>query len=176
MKLSFVSLLAVVLGSALLFAQAPQTGEKITVAGCLQRAQRNGSVGGTIVGTSASPNTAGVEANSGAMVDAFLLSEATPVVAGVPQSSAAGSTADAAATTATGTSGKADITTFGLSGREAELERHQGARLQVTGTVVPAATSGRGTGDAATATGAKRIEVESFKVLADKCQAAERAK
>ena len=107
------------------------------------------------------------------LVDAFLLSEATPVVAGAPQAPAAGSTSggsDATGTTATGTSGKTNITTFGLSGREAELERHQGARLQVTGTVVPPATSGRGTGDAATATGVKRIEVESFKILADKCQ------
>ena len=131
MKLSFASLFAVVLGTALLSAQAPPGGEKVTVAGCLQRAERNGSAGGTVVGTSASPNTAGVEANSGALVDAFLLSEATPVVAGVPQAPAAGATANAPGTTATGTSGKTDITTFGLSGREAELERHQGARLQV---------------------------------------------
>jgi len=171
MKLSLASLFAVFLGTALLSAQAPKAGEKVTVAGCLQRAQRNGSVGGTIVGTSASPNDAGVEANSGALVNAFLLSEATPVVAGVPQAPAAGATANAPGTTATGTSGKTDITTFGLSGREVELERHQGARLQVTGTIVPAATSGRGTGDAATATGATRIQVESFKILAEKCQA-----
>ena len=171
MKLSFVSLSAVLLGTALLFAQAPQNGEKITVAGCLQRAQLNGSVGGTIVGTSASPNTAPQEANSGLLVDAFLLSEATPVVAGVPQppgvTSSSGSSAE---TAATGTSGKADITTYGLSGREAELERHQGARLEVTGIVEPPVTSRRGTADPATASGAKRLKVESFKILADKCQ------
>jgi len=173
MKLSFASVFAVVIGTALLSAQTPQNGDKITVAGCLQRAQRNGSVGGTVVGTSASPNTAADEANSSALVDAFLLSDATPVVAGVPQAPANGSASGADATTgttATGTSGKADITTFGLSGREDELGRHPGARLQVTGTVVPAATSGRGAGDAATATGVKRIQVESFKILADKCQ------
>lgn len=173
MKLSFVSLSVVALGTVMLSAQAPQNGEKVTVAGCLQRAQRNGSVGGTIVGTSASPNTAAQEANSGTMVDAFLLSEATPVVAGVPQApadpSAAASTA--ASTTATGTSGKADITTYGLSGREDELSRHPGARLEVTGTIEPPVTSGRGTGDQATAAGAKRIKVDSFKILADKCQA-----
>ena len=156
MKLSFASLFAVALGTMLLSAQTPQVGEKVTVAGCLQRAQRTGSTGGTVVGTSASPSTAGNEANSSALVDAFLLSEATPVVGGDPQ--------------ATGTTGKADITTFGLSGREAELERHQGARVQVTGKVVLPATSGRGTGGAATATGVKRIEVESFKILADKCE------
>jgi hypothetical protein len=155
MKLSFVSLFAVVLATTL-SAQAPQDGDKVTVAGCLQRAQRTGSVGGTVVGTSASPNTAADEANSSALVDAYLLSQATPVVGGAPQ--------------ATGTSGTAQITTFGLSGREAELERHLGARLQVTGKVVPPATSGRGAGGAATATGVKRIEVESFKILAEKCE------
>jgi len=171
MKLSVTAPLAVVLGTALLSAQAPQEGVKVTVAGCLQRAQRTGSVGGTVVGTSASPNTAPIEANSGALVDAFLLTEATPVVAGAPQAPAAGSTAGTTGNTATGTSGKTEITTFGLSGREDELERHQDARLQVTGTVMPAASSGRGTGDAATASGAKRIQVESFKILAEKCQA-----
>ena len=169
MKLSFVSLFAVALGTALLSAQAPQNGEKITVAGCLQRAQLNGSVGGTIVGTSASPNTAAQEANSGALVDAYLLTEAKPVVAGVPPESATASGSNG--TTATGTSGKADITTYGLSGREDELSRHPGARLEVTGTIEPPVSSRRGTGDQATAAGAKRIKVESFKILADKCQA-----
>jgi hypothetical protein len=170
MKLSFVSLSAVVLGTAWLSAQTPQNGEKVTVAGCLQRAERNGSIGGTIVGTSASPNTAAQEANSGALVDAYLLTEAKPVVAGVqPESGATPSSATG--TTATGTSGKADITTYGLSGREDELSRHPGARLEVTGTIEPPVTSGRGTGGQTTATGAKRIKVESFKILADKCQA-----
>jgi hypothetical protein len=173
MKLSFVTVLAFSLGTTLIAAQAPQAGEKVTVAGCLQRAQRNGSVGGTVVGTSASPNTADDEANSGAMVDAYLLSEATPVVAGIAQPPTTGSTADQAnghGTTATGTSGKSDITSFGLSGRETELERHQGARLQVTGTIMPPLSSGRGTGGSATASGVKRIKVESFKILAEKCQ------
>jgi hypothetical protein len=147
---------------------APTTGEKVTVAGCVQRAQRNGSVGGTIVGTSAAPNTADDEANSSALVDAFLLTEATPVSAGVADPSSA-TRADSAQAGATGTSGRVDPTTFGLVGREAEIERHQGARLQVTGTIMPAASSGRGTGGAATAAGAKRLQVESFKILAEKC-------
>jgi len=169
MKLSFVSVSAVVLGTALLSAQAPEDGQKVTVAGCLQRAQRNGSIGGTIVGTSAAPNTAPQEANSGALVDAFLLTEAKQVTGGVPPQSASAS-ATANGTTATGTSGKADITTYGLSGRESELERHQGARLEVTGIIESPVTSGRGTGNQTTASGAKRIKVDSFKILADKCE------
>src|SRR3954462_3863983 len=104
-----IGALALCSSGSIIAQSAPATGDKVTVAGCLQRAQRNGSVGGTIVGTSASPNTAPQEANSGALVDAYLLSEARPVVAGVPQTpadpSAPGSTTGAAA--ATGTSGKA---------------------------------------------------------------------
>jgi hypothetical protein len=174
MKLSFATVVAVALGTAFIAAQTPQQGETVTVAGCLQRAQRNGSVGGTVVGTSAAPNTADDEANSGVMVDAYLLSEAAPVVAGTAQPPAGATTADrgnSQAATAAGTSGKSEITSFGLSGRESELERHQGARLQVTGTIMPPANSGRGTGGSATASGVKRIRVESFKVLADKCHA-----
>src|SRR6478735_3888722 len=164
MKLSFLIALAVAAAAALPAAQTPSEGEKITVSGCLQRAQRNGSVGGTIVGTSASPNTADDEANSSALVDAFLLTEATPVTAGVAEPSSA-SRADSGQTGSTGTSGRVERTTFGLVGRESEIERHQGARLQVTGTIMPASSSGRGTGGAATAAGAKRLQVESFKIL-----------
>jgi hypothetical protein len=172
MKLSFYIALAVAAASALPAAQTPQQGEKVTVAGCLQRAQRNGSVGGTILGTSASPNTADDEANSSAIVDAFLLAEATPMVGGVPdQPSATTAGAASRADTATGTAGRSELTTYGLQGREDELGRHQGARLQVTGTLMPPATSGRGTGGSATASGAKRLRVESFKILAEKCQA-----
>lgn len=172
MKLSFFIALAVAAATALPAAQAPPEGEKVTVSGCLQRAQRNGSVGGTVVGTSAAPNTADDEANSSAIVDAFLLAEAAPVIAGVPvQPGNAAAGGSSRADTATGTSGRAELTSYGLQGREDELGRHQGARLQVTGTVMPAATSGRGTGGNATASGVKRIKVESFKILAEKCQA-----
>ena len=173
MKLSFLIALAVAAATALPAAQTPPQGEKVTVSGCLQRAQRNGSVGGTVVGTSAAPNTADDEANSSAIVDAFLLAEAAPVIAGVPDQPGNGTTAGASsrADTATGTSGRSEKTTYGLQGREDELGRHPGARLQVTGTVMAPATSGRGTGGNATASGVKRLRVESFKILAEKCQA-----
>ncbi|HUR36009.1 MAG TPA: hypothetical protein VM032_19535 [Vicinamibacterales bacterium] len=171
MKLSMSIIMAPVLATSMLAAQAPASGEKVTVAGCLQRAQRNGSIGGTVVGTSASPATADDEANSSEMVNAFLLSEATPVVNGAPAAVPDSSTPTPGSTAAVGTSGRPQMTTFGLVGQEAELERHPGARLEVTGTIVPAASSGRGTGGAATATGVKRIQVESFKVVAEKCEA-----
>ncbi|MBS1818316.1 MAG: hypothetical protein JSU08_10325 [Acidobacteria bacterium] len=161
MKLSLLGL-AIAACTTGVLAQTPgATAERITVVGCLDRAQRNGSLGGTVVGTSAAPNTADDEANSGVMVDAFLLHEAHRVT---------GDQVDARPSTgAVGTSGRETMATFGLKGREAELERHQGARLQVTGTVMPPVTSGRGSGGAATAAGSQRLQVESFKVLAERC-------
>lgn len=186
MKLRLAAAAAMALGCSfpVIDAQTTQTttGEKLTVTGCLQRAQRNGSVGGTVVGTSASPNTADDEANSGALVNAFLLTDATagPAAgsttapasgANAAASGASASASSAATPAATGTAGRAEPTTFGLQGQEAELERHQGARVEVTGTVIPPATSGRGTGGGATASGAKRLRVESYKVVAEKCTA-----
>lgn len=140
-------------------AQLPRNGERVTVQGCLSRAERNGSLGGSIVGTTASPNTAPVEANLQTPVDAYLLNEATLSGAGASPTGRA-----------VGTSGQESMTTYGLIGREAELERHQGARLEVVGTVVPAASSERGPGGAATASGARRLQIESFKVLAERCE------
>jgi hypothetical protein len=56
--------------------RAVKADESITATGCLQRAQRNGSAGGTVVGTSAPPERADDEANSSEMVDKFLLASA----------------------------------------------------------------------------------------------------
>ena len=87
MKLSLIAAALVAVSPGLIAAQTGQStqsvGERTTVAGCVQRAQRNGSLGGTVVGTTAAPNTADDEANSSAMVNAFLLTDATRVVAGV---------------------------------------------------------------------------------------------
>jgi hypothetical protein len=165
MKLIGYVLVATMLMMEAGLAQATREGERLTVSGCLQRAQRDGSAGGTVVGTSAPPNVADREANSSEMVNAFMLADAVPVTAN-SSAAAVGAGSD---TVATGTSGRAQPTTFGLEGREAELERHTGARLQVVGTVIPPATSGRGAGGTATAAGAKRLRVESFTVVAAQC-------
>ncbi len=148
--------------------RAVPTDEAITARGCLQRAQRNGSLGGTVVGTSASPDRADDEANSSEMVNAFILAEAVRT----ESTTSAGGSADTRRPTSTsGTQGGVELTSFGLIGHEADLERHTGAQLEVTGVVAPPASSGRGPGGAATAAGTKRIRVASFKVLAEKCPA-----
>lgn len=171
MKLRFTAATALVLGLAFVGIDAqtpPSTGERVTATGCVQRAQRDGSIGGTVVGTSAAPNTADDEANSSVMVDAFLLTDAVPSTAASGGATTAGTATEPSAT---GTTGRTERTTFGLRGHEAELERNLGARVEVTGTVMPAAQSGRGTGGGATASGAKRLNVESYKVLTEKCTA-----
>src|SRR3954468_3107993 len=52
------------------------TGAKVSVEGCVERVQRNGSVGGTGVGTTSSPNTADRDANSSETLNVFQLSDA----------------------------------------------------------------------------------------------------
>lgn len=161
-------MLAVLVVSGLAVAHGQSLSDRVTVAGCLQRAQLNGSVGGTAVGTSSSPSTADDDANSGVMLDRFLLAQARPVVAGVVPAEPSGTSASAVGTSGSAT--REEPTSYALSGREPELERHQGARLQVTGSLMPPASSGRGTGGSATASGVKRLKVESFKVLAETCR------
>jgi hypothetical protein len=152
-------------------AQQPANGETVTVSGCLERAQLNGSAGGTVVGTSASPATADDDANSGKLLDAYMLTMATPVANGTDRATTTAS-GGAASTTAAGTSGsRAEPTAYGLAGHENELSGHAGARVEVTGTVIPPATSGRGNGSSAAASGVKRVRVASFKVLEDHCTA-----
>jgi hypothetical protein len=149
--------------------QQPANGESVTVSGCLERAQLNGSAGGTVVGTSASPATADDDANSGLLVDAYMLTEATPVESGTDRSTA-GNSATSPGTTV-GTTGRETPTAYGLVGHESELSSHAGARVEVTGTIVPPATSGRGSGGSAAASGVKRVRVASFKILGQRCSA-----
>jgi hypothetical protein len=174
MRFNIAACVLVGLGTiAAVTAQQPADGQTVNVTGCLQRAQRDGSAGGTVVGTSASPATADDDANSGALVDAYLLTEATPTAsASTTTGAATGSAASngTTGTTATGTTGTRP-TAYGLVGHEAELSEHTGARIEVTGTVVPPATSGHGAGGAAAASGVKRVRVTSMKVLADSCSA-----
>ena len=66
-------------------------GSTITVVGCLENAVADGSLGGTPLGTSATPANAGAVANAQPPVDGFLLTGARP--AGDSPVGTAGSTA-----------------------------------------------------------------------------------
>jgi hypothetical protein len=136
-------------------AQEPpsSTGGRVTVAGCVERAQRNGSLAGTGVGTTASPNTAATEANSGELVDAYLLTDAAPQ----------GET--------TGTAGSADRPRlrYALEGHERELATHVSHRVQVVGTLAPPRSSGRGATNEGFSGGDRRVVVESVKRIGSDC-------
>jgi hypothetical protein len=129
--------------------QAPAAAEngKISVEGCVERAQRNGSVGGTGLGTTSSPNTAARDANSSETLDVFQLSNAQP------------QPGDAAST---------GRTTYALDGQEQELGKHTGHRVQVTGMLAPPRAAATSTA-AATAAGIRRIRVDAIKMVSSTC-------
>jgi len=93
----------------------------------------NGSVGGTGLGTTSSPNTADRDANSSETLDVFQLSNAQPLPA------------DAA---------NQKRTSYALEGQEQEMGRHTGHRVQVTGTLAPPRAAATSTA-AATAAGSR---------------------
>lgn len=127
---------------------APAAGSVVAV-GCLERAQRNGSLAGTAVGTSASPNTAPQEANSSEPTNRFMLT-------GVSEKGA-----DPAA-----------LRSYALEGREQELANHTGHRVEVTGSLTEGNTSARGDARSQrTAAGVQRLRVESFKMVSASCAA-----
>jgi hypothetical protein len=140
----------ILLTSANASAQVAGTGtsSKISVEGCVERAQRTGSVAGTGVGTSAPPNVADREANSSEILDVFMLTDAQPV----------------AADRSSGT----QRTSYALTGHEKEFGGHTGHRVQVVGTLAPPVSSGASTGSVAAA-GIRRIQVESIKMIAASC-------
>jgi hypothetical protein len=120
---------------------------KVSVEGCVERAQRNGSVGGTGLGTTSSPNTADRDANSSETLDVFQLSNAQPIPG------------DAANT---------ERTSYALDGHEQELGRHTGHRVQITGMLAPPRAAATST-TAATAAGIRRIRVEAIKMVSASC-------
>ena len=162
MKLHVITAFLLALPAPLLAqdATAPQQG-KLIVTGCIERAQRNGSLAGTPVGTSSvSPNTADDDANSQAPVDRYLLTGATR--RGGERS---GSTAAAATTSSS-------LTSYALQGREAELREHAGQRVEITGTVSPSPKETLPSDRAALASGVQRLNVESLKVVGASCSGA----
>ena len=146
-------------------AQAPSGAQagKLTIVGCVERAQRDGSVAGTPVGTSAtSPNTADDEANSGAMVDRFLLTGA-----------ATSETADGAPpspTTAAPAGDQQPARSYALRGHDQELRGHVGHKVEVTGTVTAPRQPQSNRAEAAAASGVQQLVVDSVKMVKESCR------
>jgi hypothetical protein len=159
MKLRVVTLLLVALPAAVIAQDTASQQEKIVVTGCVERAHRNGSLGGTPVGTSAvSPNTADDDANGQAPVDRYLLT---------------GATVRKGAESTTGTAGAAgassNLRAFALKGRDAELREHNGQRVEVSGTVSPSPKATLPADRASIASGVEQLTVETVKVVSASC-------
>jgi hypothetical protein len=145
-----LTLSIVLLSAGRVSAQVTATGNnsRISVEGCVERAQRNGSVAGTGVGTSAPPNVADREANSSEILEVFMLTDAQPV--------------------ADNRSPATERTSYALVGQGREFSGHTGHRVQIVGTLAPPVSSGASEGSRAAA-GIRRIQVESVKMVAASC-------
>jgi len=131
--------------------EQPTHKDLVTVSGCVAQPPRTGSLSKeTAGGTSAAPNTAGIEANSNEPVDAFVLLDATPLKSGSDKDR------------------RDTRTSYALQGHEAELATHRGHRVEIVGRPVPP------TPGASSKTGGtpQRIEVQSIKMLQMQCSAA----
>jgi hypothetical protein len=134
-------------------AQTPQT-ETVSVSGCVERAQRDGSLSLTAAGTTATPNTAATESNSGDMVDAFRLTNATPIIMG------AGRRAPSSA--------RSTRTAYALQGFGQELAAHVGHRVQIIGSLLPSIADSQ-TEPSTPAEGIRRVQVATIKFIDKNC-------
>jgi hypothetical protein len=173
-RISFAVLGGVALATLSLNAQqtqsvppTPSTGPSmatITVVGCIENAVADGSLGGTPLGTSATPADAPAVANAQPRVDGFLLTGARPAEAAAVGTSGAGAAgaADAA---------KDELKTYALEGNSSELATHKGHRVEITGALAPPASSGAAPPDRdAFKTGVQRLRVQAVKMVAESCK------
>jgi len=135
-------------------AQTPTgtTGTTVNVSGCVAQAGRTGSLADDSgVGVKATPNSAPNEANSAELLNAYLLTNATPATG-------EGQGAD-----------RAKPTSYTLQGHEQEFAQHKGHKAQVTGRLLPAPSAARPADAKAPAPGIERIVVESVRMLSAEC-------
>ena len=149
-----------VIASASISAQTPPGAQKATiaVAGCVAPAQRDGSLGSKATLTPPAPENAANEANNPEPTGRFMLLDAVPVNPPA-ESAASGKT-----TTQTRTA-------YALRGREQELAKHVGHRIEITGTLLPPAAAKLPAKTAATAEGIRAVQVDTLKMLGTDCSA-----
>jgi hypothetical protein len=142
------SMLTAVVISGLSLAVSAQkpAGEPVSVSGCVERAQRDGTLSVTATGTTATPNTAPIEANSGEAVDRFTLKDATPV----------------------GKDSSSPRTEYALQGQGSELAKHVGHRVEIAGNLLPSPADLQAD-KAKPADGIRRMQVTAVKMIASKC-------
>ena len=132
--------------------KAPRASDaaKITLTGCVERADQVASAGATAAGTADSLS--------------FMLIHASKDGA-TPRSESVGTTGTAGA--AAGEAKEAKGETYRLDADVAKLNPHVGHKVEVTGVVD--STGAAPAGDAASRDSAPRVKVESVKMLAETC-------
>jgi hypothetical protein len=152
-KIAAIALIALVGATAIVSAQdaPPPVSGTVSIRGCVAPVLRDGSLAPK-PGTGATPETAPMEANSNEPAGVFML-------------------LDAKTTTTT----QSRPVSFALSGHEPELTKLNGARVEITGSIVPTAHSTPSTTGGVKGDGMQRVRVESVKKLAGPaCSAAKK--
>lgn len=144
------------------------SGATITVSGCVENAVADGSLGGTPLGTTATPSNAGAVANAQLPVDGFLLTGARPTTASTSPVGTTGATAGAPAREAEPAT--EELRTYALEGNRDELAAHKGHRVEITGALAAPASSGANDPAAREfKTGVQRLRVQTIKMTAESC-------
>jgi hypothetical protein len=149
----------------------------IKVVGCVQNAEADGSLGGTPLGTSATPANAGVIANLQEPVPGFILTGARPAqnAAEANPSPAAVGTAGSKPDAAAGANDPAreNPKTYALEGNFDQLAAHKGHRVEVTGTIAPPVTAERdraaNRAPSPFQTGVERLRVQTITMIESSC-------
>jgi len=145
---------------------ADASGSTITVTGCVENAVADGSIGGTPLGTSATPANAGAVANAQPPVDGYLLTGARAA-----SPSPVGTTGAAAGTPARDNESKEELKTYALEGNRDDMAAHKGHRVEITGTLAPPASSGTNSpAQNEFRTGVQRLRVQAIKMTAESCK------
>jgi len=143
----------------------PAPGSSVSVTGCVAQVQRDGSMGAKGTGTTSTPETAPVDANSPDQTGRFQLIDATPM----------GADGKPVATAGEDKSAKPVRTTYALKGQETELVKHQGHRIEVTGSLMPPLEAKLPAQVAKTAEGVRTIQVSAVKMVGTDCSPAKEA-
>jgi hypothetical protein len=136
-------------------------GPTITVVGCIQRTAQPDTLGITIQERTTPPETTGISANPGEPGPGFILTDATPKAPGTSTEPSAASSTDAPRR-------------FVLFGNEGDLGKHEGQRVQVSGTIErptkPPESGAVGTsGSSQLKSGAERLKVAAIEMIGGAC-------
>jgi hypothetical protein len=142
-------------------AQTPSPAAKTTVTGCIAPVQRDGSLGNKTTLTPPTPENAANEANNPEPTGRFMLTDAVPA-----NPAAVATSSEKTATPAR--------TSYALRGREQELAKHVGHRVEITGALVASAAAKLPSKTAATAEGITAVQVETVKMLGTNCSPGEK--